>query len=125
MFEKGKKDYLDYFHNKYDYVDYKDLEMTYEIAKERLLNTLFPFNDDIEEVPSRYKMKIVEVMEEIIATIHNLDEPYKEVFWLRFYGEMSYKEIGSIFGKSEVWGRVTYLRTKEMILRRIKDGDMD
>lgn len=68
MFEKGKKDYLDYFHNKYDYVDYKDLEMTYEIAKERLLNTLFPFNDDIEEVPSRYKMKIVEVMEEIIDT---------------------------------------------------------
>ena len=66
-----------------------------------------------------------ETMEEIIATIHNLDEPYKEVFWLRFYGEMSYKEIGSIFGKSEVWGRVTYSRTKEMILRRIKDGDMD
>lgn len=66
-----------------------------------------------------------EAMEEIIATIHNLDEPYKEVFWLRFYREMSYKEIGSIFGKSEVWGRVTYLRTKEMILRRIKDGDME
>ena len=71
------------------------------------------------------KLLQTELMEEIIASIHNLEEPYKEVFWLRFYGEMSYKEIGSIFEKSEVWGRVTYLRAKEMLLHRIKDRDMN
>lgn len=53
--------------------------------------------------------------QEIRKLIHRLPEPYKEVFLLRFYGELSFREIGEIFEKSEVWGRVTYLRSKEML----------
>ena len=52
---------------------------------------------------------------EIRRMIHRLPEPYKEVFLLRFYGELSFREIGETFDKSEVWGRVTYLRGKEML----------
>lgn len=52
---------------------------------------------------------------EIRKLIHRLPDPYKEVFLLRFYGELSFREIGEIFEKSEVWGRVTYLRGKEML----------
>lgn len=52
---------------------------------------------------------------EIRRMIHRLPEPYKEVFLLRFYGELSFREIGETFGKSEVWGRVTYLRGKELL----------
>ncbi len=47
--------------------------------------------------------------------IHTLEEPYKEVFTLKVFGELSYKEIGEIFNKSESWGRVTYYRAKEKI----------
>lgn len=45
-----------------------------------------------------------------------LKEPYKEVFFLRIYGEISFREIGKSFGKSENWARVTYYRAKEQII---------
>ncbi|MCR5417671.1 MAG: sigma-70 family RNA polymerase sigma factor [Lachnospiraceae bacterium] len=53
--------------------------------------------------------------------LHEMDEPYKEVFQLRVFGELSFKEIGSIFGKTETWARVTYHRARIMIKERM-DG---
>lgn len=53
--------------------------------------------------------------EEVISiykALHCLEEPYKEVFGLRTLGELSYREIGEIFEKSESWARVTYHRAK-------------
>lgn len=47
--------------------------------------------------------------------LHTLEEPYKEVFTLKLFGELSYKQISEIFGKSESWARVTYYRAKEKI----------
>lgn len=44
--------------------------------------------------------------------LHTLDEPYKEVFWMRTFGELSFAEIGSLWGRSESWARVTYHRAK-------------
>ena len=44
--------------------------------------------------------------------LHDLEEPYKEVFSLRTLGELSFKEIAEIFEKSESWARVTYHRAK-------------
>lgn len=50
--------------------------------------------------------------------LHDLPEPYKEIFMLRVYAECSFKEIGDMFGKSEVWGRVTYFRAREKLVTR-------
>jgi RNA polymerase sigma-70 factor (ECF subfamily) len=47
--------------------------------------------------------------------LHGLEEPYKEVFTLKHFGELSYAQISEIFGKSESWARVTYYRAKEKI----------
>lgn len=47
--------------------------------------------------------------------LHTLENPYKEVFTLKVFGELSYKEISEIFGKSESWARVTFYRAKEKI----------
>jgi len=47
--------------------------------------------------------------------LHTLEEPYKEVFTLKSFGELSYQQISEIFGKSESWARVTYYRAKEKI----------
>jgi RNA polymerase sigma-70 factor (ECF subfamily) len=44
--------------------------------------------------------------------LHQMKEPYKEVFQLRVFGELSFKEIGMIFSKTENWARVTYHRAK-------------
>lgn len=51
----------------------------------------------------------------IHACLHRLREPYKEVFSLRTFGELSYAEIGNLFGKSENWARVTYHRARVKI----------
>lgn len=51
--------------------------------------------------------------------VHGLDEPYKEVFNLRVFGELPYAAIGRLFGKSENWACVTYYRAKEKILREL------
>lgn len=52
---------------------------------------------------------------EIHLILHTLEEPYKEVFWMRTFGELSFKEIGTIHGKTESWARVTYYRAKQRI----------
>lgn len=52
---------------------------------------------------------------EIHLVLHRLEEPYKEVFWMRTFGELSFKEIGAIHGKTESWARVTFYRAKQKI----------
>ena len=49
---------------------------------------------------------------EIHLLLHELDEPYKEVFWMRTFGELSFSEIARLFEKTESWARVTYHRAK-------------
>ena len=44
--------------------------------------------------------------------LHTLEEPYKEVFSLRVFGELSFEDIGAIFGHNAAWARVTYYRAK-------------
>lgn len=44
--------------------------------------------------------------------LHTLEEPYKEVFTLRLFGELSYSQIAELFGKTESWARVTYHRAQ-------------
>lgn len=56
---------------------------------------------------------------ELHRVLHTLAEPYKEVFSLRVFGELSFREIGGIFGKSEHWACVTYHRAKEKILKEM------
>ncbi len=55
--------------------------------------------------------------------LHNLNEPYKEVFSLRTFGELSFREISSLFGKSESWAKMTYLRAKRKIREEMEDED--
>ncbi len=57
---------------------------------------------------------------QIHRVLHILDEPYKEVFWMRTFGELSFKDIGVLFDKTESWARVTYYRAKIKIKESIK-----
>lgn len=45
-----------------------------------------------------------------------MKEPYKEVFNLRIFGELSFEQIGKIFSKSSGWARVTFYRAKKQIV---------
>ncbi len=59
----------------------------------------------------------------IHVALHNLEEPYKEVFQLRVFGELPFASIGKLFGKTENWARVTYHRAKVKIQERMKSDE--
>lgn len=44
--------------------------------------------------------------------LHLLDEPYREVFTLRTFCDLTHSQIADLFGKSESWARVTYYRAR-------------
>ena len=60
---------------------------------------------------------------EIHKVLHRLSEPYKEVFSLRVFGELSFSDISDLFGKSESWARVTYHRACKKIREELDDED--
>ena len=57
---------------------------------------------------------------EIHRILHRLEEPYKEVFSLRTFGELPFKQIGELFGKTESWARVTYHRARLKIKEELQ-----
>ena len=90
-----------------------------QIAK----NTYFSYSKKKKYITNEpYKEKITESFEqkllnsetklEVHKALHSLEEPYKEVFSLRVFGELSYLHIAEIFGKTESWARVTFYRSK-------------
>ena len=60
----------------------------------------------------------------ILKLLHQLEEPYKEVFTLRVYGDLTFKQIGEIFHKSEDWARVTYYRSKLKIKENFDENKL-
>ena len=53
----------------------------------------------------------------LLKKIHSLPETEKElILLLRASQELSFREIGEIFGKSENWARVTYYRAKQKLM---------
>ena len=44
--------------------------------------------------------------------LHQMQEPYKEVFTLRVFGELPFERIAALFGKSPSWARVVFYRAK-------------
>lgn len=58
---------------------------------------------------------------QIRKILHEVSEPYKEVFMWRVFGELSFKEIGEIYGKTDNWACVTYHRARKMIKRRLEE----
>lgn len=61
-----------------------------------------------------------ELSRKALMYLHELEEPYKEVFMLSVFGEFSLSDISSIFGKSESWARVTFYRAKKKLLERMR-----
>ena len=61
-----------------------------------------------------------EIAYAIHKVLHKLNEPYKEVFWLRIFGDLSFAQIGALFEKTESWARVTYYRAKIMIKEELQ-----
>ncbi len=57
----------------------------------------------------------------IHRVLHDLPEPYKEVFSLRVFGQLSFGDIGGIFGRTANWACVTYHRARQKIQEQMEE----
>ncbi len=53
--------------------------------------------------------------------LHDLPEPYKEVFSLRVFSQLSFEDIGSLFGRTANWACVTYHRARQKIRDKMEE----
>lgn len=104
--------------------DFNVKSWLYKIAKNKWIDyvrkqkmeNIVSFNEqlDVFITDNSTENSIIE-KEEILLfykSIHNLNEDTREVIYLRIKGELSFKEIADILGKSEQWVRVTFYRGK-------------
>lgn len=88
----------------YDVADFSELE----------IEEKFFVNIEQQLIDSEMSLKIHKVL-------HELPEPYKEVFQLRIFGELSFDKIGEIFGKSANWACVTFHRARQKIQKELEE----
>ncbi|MBQ9014544.1 MAG: RNA polymerase sigma factor [Firmicutes bacterium] len=81
-------------------------------------NTSEQFADSPETVMMQKQGKF-----RIHQLLHELAEPYREVFMLRNYGELSFREIAEIFGRNETWARTIYYRARKKLMEDLRDED--
>lgn len=99
----------------------KNLYIDYLRKKER---RNVPIDEDFPEAADA--SLIIEDREQALnvhKALHTLDEPYKEVFSLRVFGELSFKEIGGLFGKTDGWARTVFFRAKEKIINKLNEQE--
>lgn len=75
-----------------------------------------------ERMPVTIEQQIVDsdAAVRIHKLLHRLPEPYKEVFQLRVFGELSFEQIGEIFDKTANWACVTYHRARTRIQKEME-----
>ena len=87
-------------------------------------NKHLEYDSDAELPPSNGNIEEIIFDKETAFTIHKvlhtLEEPYKEVFSLRTFGELSFKQIAELFEKTETWARVTYHRARLKIKEELQ-----
>lgn len=91
----------------------------FSLCKKNKHSTDEPFEENESECIEQ-KLINSETVWEIHKTLHFLDEPYKEVFSLRVFGELPFLQIAELFGKTESWARVTFHRAKIKIKEGLK-----
>lgn len=97
----------------------KNLYFTYQ-KREKIYS-----NEEVEQVSDSDILDNMVTSESALTLhkyLHLLGEPYKEVFMLRVFGELSFLNIGEIFSKSDTWSRVTFYRAKTKILKLMEEN---
>jgi len=92
-----------------------------ELRKSKRLTDISEISDLVSEHDTAQSVEDADTAFRIHIILHSLDEPYKEVFQLRVFGELSFSQIAMIFGKTETWARVTYHRAKLKIEERMEE----
>ncbi|MCL2409653.1 MAG: sigma-70 family RNA polymerase sigma factor [Oscillospiraceae bacterium] len=73
---------------------------------------------DVLDIEKDYLDK--DVARRLHILLHNLKEPYKEVFTLRTFCELSFSQIGELFDKTDSWARLIFYRAKKQLQEGLK-----
>lgn len=90
----------------------------YNEQKDKTALNDFEIADNGQSIEDAFLRK--ELSQKALLCLHELEEPYKEVFMLYVFGDFSLKDISLIFGKSESWARVTFYRAKQKLSERMR-----
>lgn len=60
---------------------------------------------------------------ELMKRLHSCPEPFREILYLRIFGNLSFKEIAEIMGRTENWARVTFYRGKEKLRKDLIEDE--
>ena len=103
----AKNCYFSYMKKQQRYTEMEDMDTVLEMASSEDIEAWFEKESDAMQIHS---------------LLHKLPEPYKEVFMLRIFGELSFKQIAGIFQKTENWACVTFHRAKQKILEKMEEN---
>ena len=80
------------------------------------------YADEIEQPDESFESEFIDKESAYLLhkALHDMEEPYKEVFSLRIFGELSFAQIGELFAKTESWARVTFHRAKIKLKEEIE-----
>nr|MBQ8253528.1 sigma-70 family RNA polymerase sigma factor [Lachnospiraceae bacterium] len=79
---------------------------------------LRPAGDSAEDEVMKAQSRV-----ELMKKLHECPEPFREVLYLRIFGNLSFREIGEIMEKTENWARVTFYRGKEKMRKEMENDE--
>ena len=82
--------------------------------------------EDVPEQPVVSTEDLVVTRDEtraILEAIREVPEPGGEIMRMRIFGGLSFKQIGAILGRTEVWARVNYYRAKQSVIKELNRDD--
>lgn len=105
----------------------KNCYYSYLEKHKKLINLDDTSIEDMIDPNSFIDEKIVtgEQTAKIQNLLHILPEPYKEVFMWRVFADLSFKQIGHIFNKTDNWACVTYHRARIMLKNRLEENNYE
>jgi RNA polymerase sigma-70 factor, ECF subfamily len=72
--------------------------------------------DEAENTASPELLDAAMIVEEqntnLTTAISRLNDPFREIIVLRIFNELSFKEVGDLFNRSEGWARINFYRAK-------------
>lgn len=81
--------------------------------------------DDIANIASPDLLDAALIKEQqtshLTAALNKLDDPFKEIICLHVFNELSFKEVGELFSRSEGWARTTFYRGKLQLRAFLSD----
>lgn len=82
---------------------------------------LLPLEENVPSSTSHPETSLADG--QLLQMIHRQPEPFREILYLRLFGNLPFSQIGQIFGRPESWARVTFFRARQKIRKEIAEDE--